>query len=266
MILQDIIHIIESVAPLSYQEQWDNSGLQVGNRNADITAALLTIDITESVVLEAVEKQCNLIVSHHPLLFHGLKHLTDETPQERCVEMAIRHGIAIYSSHTAMDSYLHGVSGRMAEHIGISQYTILSPSADNPHIGLGVIGTLEAPMEANDFIRHTYHAFHSHTMGIRYIPPCRQTVHTVALCGGAGAELLDIAITQGADIYISADFKYHEMQAAVNRIGVIELDHWVSEQFTRDIFQEILSPHITVHISQKDHSPVQYIADNTLVE
>ena len=264
MILQDIIHIIESVAPLSYQEQWDNSGLQVGNRNADITAALLTVDVTESVVLEAIEQHCNLIVSHHPLLFHGLRHLTGETPQERCAELAIRHGIAIYSSHTSMDSYIHGVSGRMAERIGISQYAILSPSADDPHIGLGVIGTLDTPMEVDDFVKHVYRAFHSHAMGIRYIPPRRQTIRTVALCGGAGAEFLDAAIAQGADMYITADCKYHEMQAAVGRIGLIELDHWVSEQFTRDIFQEILSPYITVHISREDHSPIQYIADNTL--
>ena len=82
MILQDIINIIESVAPLSYQESWDNSGLQVGDRNAEVNAALLTVDVTESVVNEAIDKHCDLIISHHPLLFHGLKHLTGSTPQE----------------------------------------------------------------------------------------------------------------------------------------------------------------------------------------
>ena len=83
MILQDIINIIESVAPLNYQENWDNSGLQVGNRNAKVNEALLTVDVTESVVNEAIALGCNLIISHHPLLFRGIKHLTGATPQER---------------------------------------------------------------------------------------------------------------------------------------------------------------------------------------
>ena len=159
MILQDIINIIESVAPLSYQATWDNSGLQVGDRNADIHAALLTVDVKESVVNEAIAMGCDLIVSHHPLLFHGLKHLTGATPQERCVEQAIRHRIAIYSSHTSMDSWLNGVSGRMAEKIGILDYRILQPSATNPSAGLGVIGVLSQSMNFTALLQRVADAF-----------------------------------------------------------------------------------------------------------
>lgn len=132
MILRELIDIIESVAPLSYQESWDNSGLQVGDTGADIQAALLTTDVTESVVAEAVSTGCNLIVSHHPLLFHGIRSVVGATPQERCVAEAIRHGIAIYSSHTAMDCYLYGVSGRMMQTLGISDYRILVPGEGSP--------------------------------------------------------------------------------------------------------------------------------------
>ena len=146
MILQDIINIIESVAPLSYQESWDNSGLQVGDRNAEIHAALLTVDVTESVVDEAISLGCDLIISHHPLIFKGLKHLTGVTPQERCVEKAIRNNIAIYSSHTSMDAYLHGVSGKIAEKIGVCDYRILILSTVDSKSGLGVIGKLSTPM------------------------------------------------------------------------------------------------------------------------
>ena len=124
MILQDIINIIESVAPLSYQESWDNSGLQVGDRNAEVHAALLTVDVTESVVNEAIEKHCDLIISHHPLIFRGLKQITGSTTQERCIEKAIRHNIAIYSSHTSMDVYLHGVSGKIADKLDIINYHV----------------------------------------------------------------------------------------------------------------------------------------------
>lgn len=258
MILQDIIHIIESVAPLSYQEDWDNSGLQVGDRNAKVEAALLAVDVTESIVSEAVAKHCDLIVSHHPLLFRGLKHLTGSTPQERCVEQAIREGIAIYSSHTAMDSYLHGVSGRMAERIGMSEYRVLVPQTGQSEVGLGVTGNLPTPMHWSDFVRLVYGAFYAEHSGLRCVPPSKNEVQTIALCGGAGAEFLENAIAQGADVYISADFKYHEMQGAVGRIGVIDIDHWASEQFTRDIFAELLTPYIKVHIAESDHSPVMY--------
>ena len=255
MILQDIINIIESVAPLSYQESWDNSGLQVGDRNAKVHAALLTVDVTESVVDEAIEKHCDLIISHHPLLFHGLKHITGNTPQERCVEKAIRNNIAIYSSHTSMDTYLHGVSGKIADKLDFVNYKILCPTY-NENIGLGVIGTLKNPMHSEEFIHFVQKVFNS---SIRYIEPPTEQITTVAICGGAGAEFIAQAIAQKADIFITADMKYHEMQAAVGQIGLIDMDHWTSEQFTREIFNELLQPHIQTHIAENDKTPIKWL-------
>ena len=255
MILQDIINIIESVAPLSYQESWDNSGLQVGDRNAKVHAALLTVDVTEAIVDEAIEKHCDLIISHHPLIFKGIKHLTGSTPQERCVEKAIKHGIAIYSSHTSMDAYLHGVSGKIAEKLGISDYRILAPGAEG-NIGLGVIGQLKTPMKSADFLRFVQETF---DCSLRYIQPCSDEITTVAICGGAGAEFINLAITQKADIFITADVKYHEMQAAYGQIGVIDIDHWTSEHFTREIFEELLESHIPTHIAEADTTPVKWL-------
>ena len=255
MILQSILDIIESVAPRGQQEAWDNSGLQVGDTGADIQAALLTTDVTETVVDEAISLGCNLILSHHPLIFHGLKHLTGTTPQERCVERCIRHGIAVYSSHTAMDKYLHGVSGRMAEKLGITEYRILIP--DSEEIGLGVIGNLAEPMPVIDFIRHVKQVFGAEW--VRYTNGRSTQIRTVALCGGAGAEFMEEAIQQGADAYVSADFKYHEMQAADGRIVAIDLDHWVSEHFTREIFEQLLHGKVKTHISRADGSPIHCI-------
>ena len=285
MLLQEIIHIIESVAPLSYQESWDNSGLQVGNPSADIRAALLTTDVTESVVSEAISLGCNLIISHHPLLFRGVKHICGNTPQERCVIQAIRHNIAIYSAHTSMDAYIHGVSGRMAEQLGITAYHILS-TADaaagdagvspavrdtqwsnskwsNSQIerGLGVIGNLPAPMPFHDFLSMVKARFQAPYL--RYTRAINPEVQTIALCGGAGAEFADEAIAQGADVFITADVKYHEMQAADGRIALVDMDHWVSEHFTRNIFQDLLQPHLPAdcptYISTADQSPVNLL-------
>ena len=146
MVLKEIIDIIESVAPRRQQEAWDNSGLQVGDVSREIHSVLLSVDVSEAVVAEAIKEGCDMIVSHHPLLFHGLKHLTGSTPQERCVAQAIRHNIAIYSSHTSMDKALRGVSGRMAEQLGLQDIRILVPSPEDSHVGLGVIGTLPKPV------------------------------------------------------------------------------------------------------------------------
>ena len=167
---------------MSYQESWDNSGLQVGNPSADIRAALLTTDITESVVSEAVLLGCNLIISHHPLLFRGVKHICGSTPQERCIIQAIRHDIAIYSAHTSMDAYIHGVSGRMAEQLGIPAYRILSNSQfSNCPIehGLGVIGKLPAPMPFEAFLSMVKSRFQPPYL--RYTPPLNPEAHTIAL-------------------------------------------------------------------------------------
>ena len=258
MILQDIINIIESVAPLSYQEGWDNSGLQVGNRNAEIKAALLTVDVTESVVDEAISLGCDLIVSHHPLLFRGLKQLTGSTPQERCVEKAIRHGIAIYSAHTSMDSYLHGVSGRMAEKLGIANYRVLIPSAQDAEVGLGVIGDLAEAIDNEAFVARVAQVFGVLGGALRWVEGNKKQVKKVALCGCAGAEFLEEAITQEADAFVSADFKYHELQSADQRITVVDMDHWVSEHFTREIFEELLASHVDTHLASADKSPVKY--------
>ena len=262
MILQDIINIIESVAPLSYQEAWDNSGLQVGDRNAEVREALLTVDVTESVVNEAISTGCDLIVSHHPLIFRGLKHLTGATPQERCVIKALRHNIAIYSAHTSMDSYLHGVSGRMAEKLGIVDYGVLVPSANAAEVGLGVIGDLAEPMNSEAFVEHVAQVFAAPNTALRWVEGHGRLIRKVAICGGAGAEFIEQAIAQGADAFVSADFKYHELQSAYQRITVVDMDHWVSEHFTREVFQELLSPYIPTRIARADESPIKYYAFN----
>lgn len=230
--------------------------MQVGDPGMDIEAVLLTTDITESVVDEAIMLGCQLIISHHPLLFHGLKQVCGQTPQARCVERAIRHNIAIYSSHTAMDSYLHGVSGRIAERIGLTDYHILVPSGEG--YGLGVIGDLPAPIPAEDLLRRIRERMEA--PWIRYAEGIKPMIQRIAICGGAGAEFAEAAIAQGADAYLTADCKYHEFQDAYHRIWLIDMDHWTSEHFTRDIFRELLTPlGVTCHISQADATPVKLI-------
>ena len=230
--------------------------MQVGDTGRDIQSVLLTTDITEAVVTEAIERGCQLIISHHPLLFHGLKQVCGQTPQARIVEMAIKHNIAIYSVHTNLDSVPGGINTRLAEILGIIDYKILIPSNPEETRGLGVLGKIGSPMSYEDFI-----AFVHDTLDctyVRYTRPRKEMIQTVALCGGSGAEFIETAIEQGADVYLTADCKYHEFQDAEGRIGLIDIDHWCSERHAREIFRDILEPlDITCIISNNDKTPIQ---------
>ena len=239
--------------------------MQVGDTERDIQSVLLTTDITETVVSEAIVCGCQLIVSHHPLLFHGLKQVCGQTPQARIVEMAIKHNIAIYSAHTSLDSVPNGISGRLAEKLGVKECKILVPSGEGATTGLGVIGRLPEPVPYSAFLQRV-----KETLGTTYIrytslptegeSEGASLIQTVALCGGAGAEFVNEAIAQGADVYLTADCKYHEMQDAAGRIGLIDIDHWISERHARDIFKEILEPlGLKCIISQADNTPIKIL-------
>ena len=250
MLLREIIDSIESVAPRSAQEEWDNSGMQVGDTGREVSSVLLTTDITEDVVNEAIMHGCQLIISHHPLLFRGLKQVCGQTPQARVVEQAIKHNIAIYSAHTNLDSVEGGINTRLADKLGLQGVSGLVVS------GLGAIGKLPKPMNYLDFIAHVRDILQC--TYVRYTRPAREQIQTVALCGGSGAEFISEAITQGADVYITADCKYHEFQDADGQIGLIDIDHWISERHAREIFRDIFAPlGVKCIISKQDKTPIQ---------
>ena len=208
--------------------------MQVGDTGRDIQSVLLTTDVTPDVVDEAIMSGCQLIVSHHPLLFHGLKQVCGQTPQARVVERAIKHNIAIYSAHTNLDSVAGGINTTLADKLGLTDYHFLTES------GLGVIGQLPESVSFLDFIEQIYAKLQC--TYVRYTRPAKPMIQTIALCGGSGAEFIDEAINQGADVYLTADCKYHEFQQADGQIGLIDIDHWISERHARDIFRNILEP------------------------
>jgi dinuclear metal center YbgI/SA1388 family protein len=127
MKVKDIASWLDTAVPLSFQESWDNSGLQIGNPETEISSALLTLDVTEEVVDEAISENCQMIISHHPVIFSGLKKITGSSSTDRIIIKALRDDIAIYSSHTNLDVFSNGVSRKMAEKIGLCNVTPLSP-------------------------------------------------------------------------------------------------------------------------------------------
>lgn len=261
MKVKELSSIIESYAPLKYQENYDNSGLQIGDPESEIRGVLLTIDITEDVIQEAIDKKCNFILSHHPLIFGRIKKVTGENYVERCIQKAIKNDLCLYACHTNMDKVSNGVSSRMAKKIGLVDCQILSlEKTDGENIGLGMIGFLSKEEDEIKFLERIKNIFNIEC--IRYTTLREKPIRKVALCGGSGHEFLNQAIESNADIYLSGDFKYHQFFEADNKIVIADIGHFESEQFTKEIFFEIVSkinPKFAIHFSDSKTNPINYL-------
>ena len=234
MTVKDILNCITEVAPLQWQESYDNAGLQVGDLNAEAHKALICLDITEAIVDEAVAKNCNVIVSHHPLIFHGLKHLTPQTYIERAVMKAIKHDIAIISMHTNLDNSYLGVSHVLADRLGLRNQRILQPATDDPYLnGAGMIGEFEVAMEEDGFLELVANTLDSPIL--RHSALTGRRIKKVALCGGSGSPFMGEALRQKADAYLTADIKYHDFFVPEGQILFVDGGHYETEQFTKEL-------------------------------
>ena len=238
MRISEAVKEIETFAPLHLQESYDNSGYMCGNPEDEITGILLAIDITEQGIDEAIDKGCNLIVSHHPLIFKGIKNLTPTNYINRCLIKAISNNIAIYAAHTNIDSVSNGVSMTMAKKLNLQNTTALFPK-DEQGNGLGLIGELPQSLPTLEFLKITKQLFNCQI--VKHSSICKQNIKTVALCGGSGAEFIERAINANADIYITGDIKHHDWFRAEERIVIADIGHYESEQYTKELFYSILT-------------------------
>jgi dinuclear metal center YbgI/SA1388 family protein len=364
MRIYQIIEHLESFAPVHYQESYDNAGLIVGDKTAEISAALITLDITEEVLDEAILTGCGLIISHHPLIFKGIRRITGSNEVERCLIKTIQHNIAIFSAHTNLDSITGGVNSMICEKLGLTKCRILSPAKNQllklityvpeDHLaivrsalfsaGAGVIGnydqcsysasgtgTFRGNAESNPFVGlkgelHTEKEYRLETilprhlagkvvaalsgshpyeevaydlvplenefssvgagmigelaepvdefsflMTIKHIFGCKMIKHTallnrkissVAVCGGSGSFLIPKAMAEGADLFVTADIKYHDFFDAGKKIVLADIGHYESEQFTKEVLKEIVSkkfPTFALRLSDVKTNPVSYL-------
>ena len=365
MKIKDLTQFLDRIAPPQFQENYDNAGLIVGNPTADITGVLVCLDSTESVVAEAVERGCNVVVAHHPIVFRGLKRLTGKTYVERTIIAAIKNDVAIFATHTNLDSVLRsGVNGKICEKLGLQNPKILAPKkqtlmklttfcpisannkvlsalyaagagqigdykncsfrtegvgsftptgAANPTIGArdqaeevaetrlevilpahleakilaalraahpyeevayylqtlenenlevgsGMIGTLHEPMNALDFLEFVKKQMNAGV--VKFTDPLSKMVEKVAVCGGSGGFLLQNAIAAGADVFVTADYKYHEFFDADGKIIIADIGHFESEQFTIDLLEKLLRDefqNLTVFPTKTRTNPVNYL-------
>jgi dinuclear metal center YbgI/SA1388 family protein len=362
--IRDVADHLERIAPVAYQEDYDNSGLIVGDPARTVTGVLLTLDCTEDIIEEARVAGCNLVIAHHPIIFRGLKRLTGRTFVERTVIRAIREHIAIYAIHTNLDNIATGVNMKIAERIGLVNLKVLLPRPetlsklttfvpsqsadhvaaalhaagagnigeyrncsfrsggtgyfeptekarpsvgrakhlekvdevrievilpsvveravvkalhsahpyeevayylsrlenDSQDVGAGMIGELPSPEEPLAFLRRLKQCMS--TECIRHTPVLGRPIKRVAVCGGSGRFLLDEAIRKEADVFVSADFKYHEFFDADGRIIIADMGHYESEQFTPELLGEVLREKFTtfaINFSKKVTNPISYL-------
>ncbi|MCH2225530.1 MAG: Nif3-like dinuclear metal center hexameric protein [Crocinitomicaceae bacterium] len=363
MKISEITSYLEGLAPLSSQESYDNSGLIVGNGNDEVTQVLISLDCIESTIDEAIEKGCELIIAHHPIVFKGLRKLNGTDYVQRTVLKAIKNDIAIYAIHTNLDNYRFGVNAEIGRRLGLRNLRVLSPKEnvlnklavfvptdhkekvkealfrsgagsigdyrecsfetsgigtfkpvnnatpfdgeidkrntvsevrievlvsshqlrnvissmklahpyeevayevytienENQFEGAGMIGDLVKPLEEFEMLQLIKETFKCGV--IRHTKLRTRKINTIAFCGGSGSFLLRDAIRQKADIYITADYKYHEFFDADNRIIIADIGHYESEQYTSDLLADILMkkfPTFAVHLTEVNTNPINY--------
>ncbi|MFM9008356.1 MAG: Nif3-like dinuclear metal center hexameric protein, partial [Bacteroidota bacterium] len=363
MQLNALIRALETWAPTALQESYDNSGLITGHPEQEITGVLVSLDVTEAILDEAKARGCNVIVSHHPIVFSGLKRLTGKTAVERIIIRAIREGIALYAIHTNLDNVAHGVNQAIAARLGLESCRILSPmqgrirqlvtyvpqaqaegvrtalfeagagrignysecsfsltgtgsfkpesgampvigqtgvrhleaeerievlypdwlerdvlqalrkshpyeeiayqtwTITNQHqaIGAGMLGKLPAPVKADAFLDSLKTTMKASV--IRHTALVKETVEHIAVCGGSGSFLLPAAISAGADLFLTADFKYHQFFEADDKLIVADIGHFETEQFTIDLLTDFLRGKFTtfaVRATELNTNPVHY--------
>ncbi len=287
----EVVNALEQFAPLSLQADFDNAGLQIGLTEAEVSGALLCLDVTDAIVDEAISKDCNLIISHHPLIFHKLRRITGEDDVQRTVMKALKNDITILSLHTNMDSVRGGVNYKMAEKMGLERLRFfgkrqqvdvgeakaaeheklcreLEPKQAEGYIPSksliegadGVVGTLAEPLAADDLVALLRKAFGVECVMCNQL--LRRPIKTVALCGGAGDFLLDDAIAEGADAFITGEMHYHQYFGHEQEIQICVIGHYQSEQYTTEIFRDVLGhrcPGVRTLIADTNTNPILYL-------
>lgn len=265
--LGDVIAAIEQFAAPELQESYDNTGWQVltpVEGLATVCSGVLTcVDATPAIVAEAKTKGCNLLLTHHPVMFRGQKSFIGATHVQRVVMLAIESGVSIYSCHTSVDSCRGGISHEMAHRLGLVNVEPLVVSPVDPSAGLGVVGDVDGnallPGEFAERVKVTFSSPVARCS--RPVDPHRP-IHRVALCGGSGSEFIGRAIAAGADAYVTSDTRHHDFVDHADDIFIVDIGHHEAERVAKDIFHHVITekfPNFAVQSSVVEHNPVIYL-------
>ena len=258
MKLKEITNTIEKWAPLEWAEDFDNVGLLIGDPSSTVNKAIITIDTLENVVDEAIENNCDLIISFHPIIFDGLKKVSNKNYVERVVTKAIKNNINIYAIHTNLDNHPEGVNYQISKYLELNKTKILIPKTDIEG-GMGMIGELNKAISEKDFLNFVKKTMKAKT--IKHSAFLNKNIKNVAVLGGSGSFAIEDAIAAGADCFITADLKYHDYFKAENKILLLDIGHYESEQYTKELILNFLRkkiPKFACIISKSNTNPVNY--------
>lgn len=263
--VHDVLEVIRGFAPERFQESWDNCGLCIGDENDVVRGVLVGFDCTPELVDEAVSCGANLIVTHHPLIFGGLKRISPDDPVGLAVIKAVRAGISVYAAHTSADKTAGGVSWAMARRMGLENVSVLDVDRKNSgpegDCGLGIVGDFPEPLPVDAAVEKVKSAF-----GI----PCARTsrlwsglmVKRVAACGGAGSSLIPSALAAGAQLYVCGDVSYHHFFTPEGFV-VMDVGHYESEADIVDILFSLIRKNFhtfAVRMMRTDYTnPIYYL-------
>ena len=258
MKVREIASAIESFAPLSIQESWDNSGLVIGSQEQEVHGVLLGFDCTPELVDEAAECGADMIVTHHPLIFSGIKKISPDEPVGLAVMKAIAAGVAVYAAHTTADKVPGGVSGAMARRLGLRDVHILDEEPGG--FGLGAVGELQTSMGGKEFIEYVKSRFDLKVVRCSHVPEI--PVSRVAMCGGSGGSLMESARKAGAQAYLCGDISYHHFFTTKDFM-VMDIGHFEGEVEIVEILFSLLRknfPNFAVYTSVRleTSNPVYY--------
>lgn len=238
-----IIKVIEEMAPMEYAENWDSVGLQLGNGDTVIDKVMVALEVTAEVAAEAEAKSIDLLLVHHPLIFKPLKSITEDNPLGKIIRHLIRADIHVYAAHTNLDIAWGGLNDAMADLLDLERVELLRPTEGQLEglkpVGIGRIGFLPEPLSLSELsaaIRDSLKADQ-----LRYVGRPGQMIRKVALCTGAGVELLSDARKAGCDVLITGDVKYHDArEAEALGIALIDAGHFETESITVSAMAEWL--------------------------
>lgn len=241
MKVKDILEKIEAFAPPSLAYSWDNVGLLVGSGEREIKKILITLDPDLPVIEEAVSKGCDLIVSHHPMFFKGIKHIRSDEAVAKAIELMIKNDISLIAAHTNMDCAAEGINAGLAELMELTDTEVLEENTLYKGCGLGRVGNLKEAMTLKELAEYSKKQLN--IQGLRIAGDENKVIKRIAVAGGSCSEVIPAAISKGAEAIITGDMKYHEAINAVNDgICVIDAGHYGTEHHVIGIFNKLLAP------------------------
>jgi dinuclear metal center YbgI/SA1388 family protein len=237
---QQILDILQSIAPLQLSEDWDNVGLLIGWSDSDIRRVMTTLDVTDATLQEAIERKADLIVSHHPLPFRPLKAITTDTLSGRLICKALQHRISIYSPHTAWDNTSGGINDQLGDIIGMIDRKPMTPSLKMPSLGSARIGTLAKPSTIADLVEQLKSTISD------IVPSCNaeltHTVRRIAICCGSGGSMISQAIKLGVDVLLTGEATYHQnLEASAANVVILAIGHHQSESFAMKTLAQLIA-------------------------